>query len=274
MTAGARIDHSEERVRIKIFRPPQFSLRFIGIWRRNLLVWRKFAVPSMLGSLADPALYMLGLGYGLGRLVGEVDGMPYISFIAAGTVCYGTMNAATFETLYSAFSRMHVQHTWDAILNTPTTLDDVIIAETVWAASKSLLSGVAILLVISFLGLANTFLVLWIVPLAFLVGLTFASLGLVMNALSPNYDFFLYYFTLVITPMVLLCGVFFPVAQLPDALQAVSSVLPLTHAVQIARPLVNGVIPGDLLLHIMVLFAYGATAFYFALVLSRRRLLQ
>jgi lipooligosaccharide transport system permease protein len=228
----------------------------------------------MLGNLADPALYMLGLGYGLGRLVGEVDGMPYISFIAAGTVCYGTMNSATFETLYSAFSRMHVQRTWDAILNTPTTLDDVIIAETFWAASKSLLSGIAILLVISLIGLANTFLVLWLVPLAFLVGLTFASLGLVMNALSPNYDFFLYYFTLVITPMVLLCGVFFPAAQLPDALQAVSSVLPLTHAVQIARPLVNGVVPGELFTHILVLIAYGAAAFYIALVLSRRRLLQ
>jgi lipooligosaccharide transport system permease protein len=237
-------------VRIKIFGPPRFSFRFVSIWRRNFLVWRKFAVPSMLGNLADPALYMLGLGYGLGRLVGEVNGMPYISFIAAGTVCYGTM------------------------LNTPTTLDDVIIAETVWAASKSLLSGIAILFVISVIGLADTFLVLWIVPLAFLVGLTFASLGLVMNALSPNYDFFLYYFTLVITPMVLLCGVFFPVAQLPDALQAVSSVLPLTHAVQIARPLVNGMVPGDLLTHILVLLAYAAVAFYVALVLSRRRMLQ
>jgi lipooligosaccharide transport system permease protein len=261
-------------MRTKIFAPPQLSLRFLSIWRRNFLVWRKFAVPSMLGNLADPTLYMLGLGYGLGRLVGEVDGMPYINFIAAGTVCYGTMNSATFETLYSAFSRMHVQHTWDAILNTPTTLDDVIIAETFWAASKSLLSGVAILVVISLIGIADTFLVLWLVPLAFLVGLTFASMGLVMNALSPNYDFFLYYFSLVITPMVLLCGVFFPVTQLPDALQAVSSVLPLSHAVQIARPLVNGVIPADLPTHIFVLLAYGVVAFYIALVLSRRRILQ
>lgn len=264
----------EALVRAKEFALPQPSLRFVSIWRRNFLVWRKFAVPSMLGNLADPMLYMLGLGYGLGRLVGEVNGMPYISFIAAGTVCYGSMNSATFESLYSAFSRMHVQHTWDAILNTPTTLDDVIIAETFWAASKSLLSGIAILIVISGLGLASTFLVLWLIPLAFLIGLTFASLGLVMNALSPNYDFFLYYFTLVITPMVLLCGVFFPVSQLPYALQVVSSVLPLTHAVQISRPLVNGVIPGDVLTHALVLLAYGAVAFYVALVLSRRRLLK
>ena len=75
----------------------------------------------MLGNLADPMLYMLGLGYGLGALLPEVDGTPYITFLAAGTVCYSTMNSATFEALYSAFSRMHVQKTWDAIMNAPMT---------------------------------------------------------------------------------------------------------------------------------------------------------
>jgi lipooligosaccharide transport system permease protein len=243
------------------------------VWRRNFLVWRKLAIPSMLGNLADPMLYMLGLGYGLGRLMGEIDGLPYITFLAAGIVCFSTMNTATFETLYSAFSRMHVQKTWDSIMNAPLNLDDVILAETVWAASKSFLSGVAILLVIWVLGLTASPMILWIVPLAFLVGLTFASLGLIMNALSPSYDFFLYYFTLFITPMVLLSGVFFPVDGLPDALQAVSAVLPLSHAVQIARPLVGGTVPADALLHIAILLAYAVAGFYVALVLSRRRLL-
>lgn len=260
-------------MRAKDFAFPRLSLRFLQVWRRNFLVWRKLAIPSMLGNLADPMLYMLGLGYGLGRLMGEIDGVPYITFLAAGIVCFSTMNTATFETLYSAFSRMHVQKTWDSIMNAPLNLDDVILAETVWAASKSFLSGVAILLVIWILGLSTSPLILWIVPLAFLVGLTFAGLGLIMNAVSPSYDFFLYYFTLFITPMVLLCGVFFPVAALPEPLQAVSAVLPLTHAVQIARPLVNGVAPADLLMHVLVLLAYAVAGFYIALVLSRRRLL-
>jgi lipooligosaccharide transport system permease protein len=218
-------------------------------------------------------LYMLGLGYGLGALVGEVGGLPYITFLAAGTVCYSTMNTATFEALYSAFSRMHVQKTWDAIMNAPVNLDDVVLAEMVWAASKSFLSGIAILIVIWALGLSSSPLTLWIVPLAFLVGLTFASLGLVMNALSPSYEFFLYYFTLFITPMVLLCGVFFPVTQLPEALQAVSAVLPLTHAVLLARPLVSGAVPADIGFHLLVLAGYALLGFYLALVLSRRRLL-
>jgi lipooligosaccharide transport system permease protein len=260
-------------MRAQDFAFPRFSLRFVHVWRRNFMVWRKLAIPSMLGNLADPMLYMLGLGFGLGALVGEVGGLPYITFLAAGTVCYSTMNTATFETLYSSFSRMHVQKTWDAIMNAPINLDDIVLAETLWAASKSFLSGVAILIVIWLLGLSYSPLTLWIVPLAFLVGVTFASLGLVMNAISPNYDFFLYYFTLFITPMVLLCGVFFPVTQLPAALQALSAVLPLTHAVLLARPLVSGAVPADIAVHLLVLIGYSAAAFYIALVLSRRRLL-
>ncbi len=243
------------------------------VWRRNFLVWRKLAIPSMLGNLADPMLYMLGLGYGLGRLLPEVDGVPYITFLAAGTVCYSTMNSATFEALYSAFSRMHVQKTWGALLNAPLDLDDIVLAEALWAASKSVLSGLAILAVIWVLGLSHAPLTLLLIPLTLLIGLTFAGLGLTMTAISPSYDFFLYYFTLVITPMVLLCGVFFPVSQLPSFLQAVSAWLPLTHAVEIARPLVNGEWPNKLAWHVAVLVAYAGVGYYAALVLTRRRLL-
>jgi lipooligosaccharide transport system permease protein len=254
--------------------PPQLSLRFVPVWRRNFLVWRKLTIPSILGNLADPLLYMLGFGYGIGALVPQMEGMSYIAFIAAGTVCSSTMNSATFESMYSGFSRMHVQRTWDAILNTPIDLDDVVVAEVVWSASKATLSGVAVLIVAAALGLAHSWLALWIVPLALLVGLTFASLGLVMTALSPGYDFFMYYFTLVITPMMLLSGVFFPIEQLPPALQAVASALPLAHAVEIARPLMNDAVPPQLFTHLGVLVAYGLVAFHVALVLTRRRLLK
>ena len=104
---------------------PSMSLRFVPVWRRNLLVWRKLAVPSILGNLADPLIYVLGLGYGLGSMLPQVGGVPYIAFLAAGMVCSSTMNSATFEAMYSAFSRMHVQRTWDAIMMAPLDLDDV-----------------------------------------------------------------------------------------------------------------------------------------------------
>jgi lipooligosaccharide transport system permease protein len=255
-----------------LFALPQFSRRFIPIWRRNFMVWKKMAGASVLGHLADPVIYMLGLGYGLGGMLPEINGMSYISFLAAGTVCYSTMNSASFESLYSGFARMHEQRTWEAILNTPITLDDIVLSEVIWAASKSLLSGVAVLLVIWMLGLSHSILSLWIIPLSLLVGLCFAALGLIMTSLAPSYDFFMYYFTLIITPMVLLCGVFFPVEQLPPFLQSVSSVLPLTHAINLARPLMNDSVPSQLLLHITVLLAYALTGLYVSLVLFRRRL--
>jgi lipooligosaccharide transport system permease protein len=257
------------------FRPPSISRRFVPVWRRHFLVWRKLAIPSILGNLADPMIYMLGLGYGIGTLMPEVAGVPYITFLAAGAACFSTMNSATFETLYSAFSRMQVQRTWDAILNAPVALDDVMLAELAWAASKSCLSGTAILAVVWLLGLAPlSLLALWALPLIFLVGLTFSAMGLVMTALAPSYDFFMYYFTLLVTPMTLLSGVFFPVEQLPGVFQTVSALLPLSHAVGLVRPLLLGHLPADIGLHIAVLAGYAIAAFWLALGLARRRLLR
>ena len=253
---------------------PRVSLRWLHVWRRNFLVWRKLTIPAILGNLADPLLYMLGFGYGLGALLPEVNGRSYIAFIAAGTVCSSTMMTASFEAMYSGFSRMHVQRTWDAILNAPLTLDDVVIAEIVWAASKATLSGVTVLLVAALLGLVYSPLALWIVPLALITGITFATLGLIMTAISPSYDFFMYYFTLAITPMMLLCGVFFPLEQLPAALRTLAGVLPLTHAVAIARPLMGGSIPAGVAGHVVVLVIYASVGAYLALVLTRRRLLK
>jgi lipooligosaccharide transport system permease protein len=256
------------------FSAPQLSLRFFPIWRRHMLVWRKVATTSIIGHIADPMIYLLGLGYGLGRLLPEMGGTSYMVFLAAGTICYSTMNSASFEALYSGFSRMHEQRTWEAIMNTPVTLDDIVFAEMLWAASKSLMSGAAVLAVAGLLGLTHSALALWLIPLALLVGLCFAGLGLIMTALAPSYDFFMYYFTLVVTPMMLLCGVFFPVAQLPPLWQNVSAALPLTHAVDIARPLMNGVMPPGMWLHITVLLAYALSGFYVSLVLFRKRLSQ
>jgi lipooligosaccharide transport system permease protein len=256
------------------WRLPELSTRAVQAWRRNFLVWRKHAIPSMTGHLADPMFYMLGLGFGLGALLPQVDGVRYINFLAGGTVCFSTMNSASFEALYSAFARMQMQRTWDAILNAPMTLDDVVFGEHLWAASKAFLSGTAILLVIWILGLTHSAMSLWIIPLTFLIGFCFAGMALVMTALSPSFDFFMFYMTLLMTPMSLVCGVFFPVEQLPGALQALAQVLPLTHAVELVRPLIYGAVPPQWLLRVVLLFAYGAIGFYVALGFMRKRLLQ
>jgi lipooligosaccharide transport system permease protein len=260
------------------FSAPQLSSRALSVWRRNFMVWRKLAIPSILGNLADPMIYMFGLGYGLGGLLPAAlpafGGGSYIAFLAAGTVCASTMNAASFEALYSAFARMHVQKSWEAIMNAPVSLDDVLLGELLWAAAKATLSGVAILIVVWVLGLTHSPLALWAIPAIFLTGLAFAAPGLIITALAPSYDFFMYYFTLFITPMTLLSGVFFPLEQLPAGFQAAAQLLPLTHSVAIIRPLLFGQIPDAPLLHLAVLTAITIVCYWIALGLTRRRLLS
>jgi lipooligosaccharide transport system permease protein len=257
-----------------LLQPPALSGAWTAVWRRNQLVWRKLAFASVLGNIADPLLYMVALGFGIGAFVPEVGGMTYIAFLGTGMVCQSAMFTASFEAMYSAFSRMHVQRTWDAIINAPVSLDDVVFAEWIWAASKAVPSTAAVLAVIVLLGYGQSWLALWIIPLGFLIGLTFGGFGLVMTSLAPSYDFFTYYFTLVLTPGMLLSGVFFPVAQMPAALQAVAGLMPLKHAIDIARPLLMGTVPADILLHLAVLAGYAIVGFGAALVLTRRRLLR
>ena len=255
------------------FSLPAFSPRFIPVWRRNFLVWKKLAGSSILGNIADPMISLLAFGYGLGSLLPQVGGAPYIQFLAAGTVCMSTMNAATFESLYSAFSRMHIQRTWDGIMNAPVALEDVVLGELTWAASKAFLSGLAIMVVVWILGLSTSPQSVLILGVVVLIGLAFSAIGLVVNSLAHAYDTFTYYFTLVVTPMAFLSGVFFPVTQLPGWLQVVSHILPLSHGIALARPLLLGSWPELPLVHVAVLLLYAAVFAYIAIVLTRKRLL-
>ncbi len=257
-----------------IYRLPSLSGRFVPVWRRNLLVWRKLAIASVIGNIAEPMITLVAFGYGLGSLLQQIDGVPYIEFLASGAICMSVMMASSFESLYSAFSRMHVQKTWEALLNTPLELDDIVLAEMLWAASKAMISGLAILLVLFGLGIGLHPTTLLVPPLLFLTGVSFASIALIVNAIAKAYDFFTYYFTLVLTPMIFLSGVYYPIAQLPGWLQSVAGILPLGAAVRLVRPLLLGRLPEDPVRDVLILLAYGAVAFYIATVLTRKRLLK
>jgi lipooligosaccharide transport system permease protein len=235
---------------------PRLSLRWWPVFLRNWLVWKKLAIPSLVGNIAEPLIWLVAFGYGMGTLVGEIQMMgpggaqavPYIVFLASGSICMSAMNAATFEALYSAFSRMHVQKTWDGIMNAPVTLDDVVMAEMLWAAFKSLFTVTAILCVMLALGISHSPKLLLALPILLLTGITFSCIALIFNALAKGYDFFTYYFTLFLTPMMFLSGVFFPLEQLPSTVASIAQVL-----------------------HLAVLAAYAGVAFWVALALTRKR---
>jgi lipooligosaccharide transport system permease protein len=263
-----------------VWRAPRLSMRFWPVFLRNLLVWRKLALPSLVGNIAEPLMWLVAFGYGMGALVGQItvpgdDGaavqVPYILFLASGSICMSAMQAASFEALYSAFSRMHVQKTWDGIMNAPVDLDDIVLAEMLWAAFKSLFTVTAILGVMLALGISHSpkLLVAW--PILLGVGITFSCIALIFNALAKGYDFFTYYFTLFLTPMMFLSGVFFPLEQLPPVVREVAHWLPLSNAVSLVRPLFMDQWPTELLRPLLVLAAYATVSFWIALALTRKR---
>ena len=258
---------------------PRLSMRWWPVFQRNLLVWKKLALPSLVGNIAEPLMWLVAFGYGMGALVGQVSlstpqgqqAVPYILFLASGSICMSAMNAASFEALYSAFSRMHVQKTWDGIMNAPVRLDDVVLAEMLWAAFKALFTVLAILGVMLALGISHSPKLLLVLPVLLIAGITFSCIALVFNALAQGYDFFTYYFTLFLTPMMFLSGVFFPREQLPGLVRAISEWLPLTNAVALVRPLFMDQWPDQPLVHLAVLALYAVGAFWAALALTRQR---
>ena len=249
-------------------------LRWYPVWSRNLCVWRKLLGPALLGNIGEPLLYILALGFGLGSFLGDIEGLPYVVFLASGMVCASAMNTASFEGMYSAYTRMAVQNTWEGMMTAPLDIRDVVVAEVIWAGTKSAISVIAILLVAGLMGLIGGLQAILVIPIGLLVGATFGAMALVMTALARTYDFFLTYFTLMLTPMLLLSGVFFPITSMPEVIQTGASMLPLYHAIALMRPLMIGGYPEQVIVHLLVLFAYLLITLPIAIGLIRRRLLR
>jgi lipooligosaccharide transport system permease protein len=246
--------------------------RIFAVWRRNAIVWRKSMFRALLGSFSDPLLYLLALGYGLGRFVGDVDGMAYAVFLSSGIIASSAMNTATFEGLYMAYTRMETQKTWEGILAAPISLADIVFGEIIWMGTKSVISVSAILAVTFLLGLAEHWLAILVIPVGFVCGLCFGAMAMVVTSYANSYEFFLYYVTLLITPMILLSGVFFPLSSLPEEVRWMSAALPLQHVVILVRALMAGQLALSDGLHLLVPIVFLLIAGPCALIRFQKRL--
>jgi len=244
----------------------------LAVWSRNFRVWRKLIVSSIVLHFGEPLIYLLGFGYGFGSFVPVMDGMSYLTFLAAGIIAFNVMLVSSYEGLYSVFTRMVPQRTYEHLLATPLDVADIIAGEMLWCANKALMSASAILLVAILMG-ALPWTAFIVLPVVLLTALAFAGPALTMCAISPTYEFFTYYFALFITPMMMLCGVFYPIATLPGWLQTVVQALPLTHAVALIRPLATGTPLDGVLVPVLVLALWAGLGFYLAVVMSRKRLI-
>lgn len=182
-------------------------------------------------------LYLFAFGLGLGGFVKEINGMPYIEFIAPGIIMSSAMFAASYECTYGTYVRMIYQKTFDAILATPVQFNELVMGELLWGATKSLIYGCIIIVVISLFGLIQSPYIIFVIPFVAVCGLIFANLSLIATAVVPGIDSFNYFYTLILTPLFLFSGIFFPLDGLPEVVINLSELNPLMHLVKISRML-------------------------------------
>jgi lipooligosaccharide transport system permease protein len=257
------------------FTVPRLTRRVWKVWQRNFDVFLKTITSNFLPSLLEPILYLLALGLGLGVFIQSIEGVPYINFIAPALVAISVMNGSFFECTFGSFVRMYYQKTFDAIIATPVSVEEVIAGELVWGATRATINSTTVLVVIAAFGLISSPLVLLVPLLAFLGGLMFASIAMCFTAIAPNIDFFNYPSFLLVTPMFLLSGTFFPLSQLPLPVQTAAQVfLPLTHVVNIVRGLVLGRTEIFLLLSLVWIAAVTIFFFVLSINLMKKRLIK
>ena len=254
------------------------SWRFIRVWNRNMVVYRKIWFVNFLVPLLEPVLYIAAFGIGLGALIGRVNyhGAPvsYVVFIAPALVAITIMYNSFFENTYASFVRMYYQKTFDAMMTTPLSLEDIIAGEIFWGATKSVIAAATVLAVLSCFRLVEYPMGLLVLPLSFLGGLAFGTVGMIFTGLTPSIDMYNLPIFLFITPMFLFSGTFFPLSALPGWAQKFALTLPLTHLVNLCRAFCLGEPAADLIWSVIYIAVMFILLFPVALIVMRRRLIS
>jgi len=216
-----------------------FSWRFLWVWHRNLVVYRRIWKVNFLVPLFEPAFYILAFGLGFGSLLGEVtyggEVLTYVEFLAPALIATAVMWNAFFETTYASFVRMYYQKTFDAMLATPLSLEEIILAEIVWSGTKAAAAATIMTAVLAAFGFVALPWAVFVVPVAFLGGLAFGAIGMYFTGIIPTIDMFNLPIFLFITPMFLFSGTFFPISALPWWAKKLSLFFPLYHLVELMR---------------------------------------
>lgn len=233
----------------------------LRVVERNLLVYRRTWLVLLSGML-EPLLYLLSLGLGLGHLVGplrEPDGMrlSYAAFVAPGLLASSAMNGAVYDSTFNIFHKLHWSKVYDVMLASPLEVADLALGEVLWALLRGGLYASAFLAVMAALGLVVSPAVVLAIPAALLVGLAFAGIGLAATTYMRSWQDF-DYVTLVLLPLFLFSGTFYPLTIYPHYLQLIVGLTPLSRGVALVRALDLGHLGPSDLLDAVYLAAVGA----------------
>ena len=244
-----------------------------GILVRELLVFRKFWRSATLTSVIQPIIYLLAFGFGFGTLVSEVGGLDYVEFVGIGTVAMAVLFGSVFSGIFTTLLKWKYQRTYDGFLAAPVDVVEIVTAEASWIAIRAAAYGCAPLIVSICFGLDPSWGMLLVPLIGLLTGFGFACAGILIAALTQNFDNTSYVQSLIITPMFLLGGTFFPIDQLPRWAEVASWINPLYHCVELVRHAALGFEAVDLG-HVAVLTVLAGVFWVLAVRWLRRRLID
>lgn len=250
---------------------PRAAFRF---WQRNAFIFRRIFPESIAVNFLEPVIYLLAMGFGIGAYLSSVGELPYLVFVATGLVTTSAMFGATFECTYNAYVQMYYEKAYDGVITTPIGVEDVVVGEIFWGATRSVLYGTIFLIVITLFGTVRSPLAV-LMPVLFAVsGLMFSVIAMTFTAVNPSIDYFTFYFALFITPMFMFSGVFFPLDALPDWVSTLAWLTPLSHVVTLSRALALGRLEPRHVWDLVWILVVTAALFPAPIALMRRRLIK
>ena len=232
---------------------------------RNLFVYRRGWMVIFSGFF-EPLFYLLGIGFGLGALIGDVDGISYSAFVAPALLATASMNGAIYDSTFNMFFKLKYAKTYDTILATPLGVGDVALGEVTWALIRGTLYAVGFMVVMLILGLATSAWALLAVPAAMLIGFASAAVGTSATTFMRKWQDFDMIFVVTL-PLFLFSATFFPITAYPDPLRIVVELTPLYRGVHLVRGLTTGAIEPMLLVDVLYLLTLGGIGL---LIVSRR----
>ncbi|HTE65895.1 MAG TPA: ABC transporter permease [Candidatus Binatia bacterium] len=253
-------------------------LRSRRLVQRNLLVYRHSWIVIVSGFF-EPLFYLLGIGYGLGTIVGDVelaDGrlITYAAFVAPALLAQSSMNGAIAETIFNVFFKLNFAHTYDGILATPLGIREIAIGELIWALIRGTLYCIAFLGVMVAMGLVLSPWAVLVIPTTILLGAAFSAAGLATSVYLRTVQDFDLPFGLVVMPMFLFSGTFFPIDAYPLPIQWFMELTPLYHGVVLLRGLSIGAIEPRLLVDAAYLVIFCAICLTICMRQMERKLIK
>jgi lipooligosaccharide transport system permease protein len=244
-----------------------------GVLVREIVNFSSYWRSTTFSSTVEPTIYLLAFGFGFGALVSEVNGLSYVEFVGTGTVATAVLFSSVFPSMFGTFVKREFQRTYDAILAAPVDTEEIVTGEALWIAARAGTYGCMPLVVAMIFGLDPAWGMLTVPFIAFVTGFGWASFGILIAALMKSIDNFSYVTSIVITPLFLVAGTYFPIDGLPEWAQVLANLNPLYHCVELVRHAVFGFETVDLF-HLAMLFAFGLLMWRLAIARMEQRLID